>query len=721
MPLPMHLRGIYRKKQKSYMMILMLAMLDEIESMEKRVVLASDVKRRFHDYLIKREQTNLVMDLPPKGFKSWKDVLPGNMNDIFNQPINALADVLIYDKPAGTLEIRPTVLDKFDEDFIAELRDFTQAELQDYYDKLAQKQNSLRREFIMFMDQYPTARNEPILDHSLAAHFRQGIPAQLRQLRFMSDLLKVKSSVGFSDRWARMPWIAIMDKRLTADPQSHYYVCYIFSEDMEHLYLCLKHSDEPLKTSGIQEYREAVEGIRSKLPAHSFSSKDIREWGTTKSSLDYLSGVIIHKRYDRTDMPTDEVLVDDLYSMIKLYMETVTKELGEMIPSDTSVGELDQVVAHIRHYINSRGFTYPDHLIENFYLSLRTKPFVILAGISGTGKTKLVSLFAEALGANYTLIPVRPDWSDPTDLIGYKNLPGDFQPGEVTKVLVEASKPENQQRSYFICLDEMNLARVEHYFSDFLSILETREHAKSNGKIVTRNLLSTAGMTEEDEQTYQDLHIPQNVYFIGTVNMDETTHPFSKKVLDRANTIEFNYVKLDNWETEEQGEQSEEQASVEPLDARSQVLTSDYLTLQDALPDHKALIRETTNELVTINAILEKIHAHVGFRVRDEVCFYMIYNQQIGLLERNIAFDHQLCQKILPRLQGSSQGVKRVLLELYKHATNQPNLRIADYEHDASDLYDKVPTNARYQMTANKLAYMLRRFDEDGFTSFWLS
>lgn len=144
-----------------------------------------------------------------------------------------------------------------------------------------------------------------------------------------------------------------------------------------------------------------------------------------------------------------------------------------------------------------------------------------------------MKLFAEALGATrdngqFTLIPVRPDWSDPADLLGYKDLSGRFQPGPITKVLVDARKPENQHKLYFICLDEMNLARVEHYFSDLLSVMETQEWREE--KITTQDLISPTLLdAPEDQEEYGSLGIPENVFLIGTVNMDETTHPFSKK------------------------------------------------------------------------------------------------------------------------------------------------------------------------------------------------
>jgi energy-coupling factor transporter ATP-binding protein EcfA2 len=197
--------------------------------------------------------------------------------------------------------------------------------------------------------------------------------------------------------------------------------------------------------------------------------------------------------------------------------------------------EVRNMLKKFTSFIRNRGFSYPDLLIENFYLSLKTKPFVILAGVSGTGKTKLVKLFAEAVGAStdngqFTLIPVRPDWSDPSDLIGYKDLSGVFRPGPLTQVLVEAAQPHNRDKPFFVCLDEMNLARVEHYFSDLLSILETQQW--SGDRIVTDPVIRRETLdTEDDRDRYGELYLPDNVYIIGTVNMDETTHPFSKKVL----------------------------------------------------------------------------------------------------------------------------------------------------------------------------------------------
>ncbi|WP_058302885.1 McrB family protein [Gorillibacterium timonense] len=423
----------------------------------------------------------------------------------------------------------------------------------------------------------------------------------------------------------------------------------------------------------------------------------------------------------------DFAILDAEYDVAISSTDQETEVIPILLPTD------NQVSAHLQHiktYIVQRGFSFPEQLIENFYLSLKTKPFVILAGISGTGKTRLVKLFAEAVGAaeengQYSQIPVRPDWSDPSDLLGYKDLSGFFKPGPLTRVLVEASKEENWHKPYFICLDEMNLARVEHYFSDLLSILETQSWCEET--IRTQRLLTGASLDKpEDLERYESLCLPENVFLIGTVNMDETTHPFSKKVLDRANTLEFNTIDLLQFpDLEAIG--MDQVAALEGLSQR--FLRADYLQLIDAYASHQELIKQTTDELVKINEILEEIHAHVGFRVRDAVCFYMIYNKRFDLMERDAAFDWQLLQKILPRVQGSHSSVRRVLLRLMEVALGKNSgysIKMPSLMEDSSELYRKwnaqgTTLTAKYPNSARKLAFMLRRLEEDGFTSFWLS
>ncbi|RED58511.1 MrcB family domain-containing protein [Cohnella lupini] len=413
--------------------------------------------------------------------------------------------------------------------------------------------------------------------------------------------------------------------------------------------------------------------------------------------------------------------LEELLYIVKTNDEYRFQAQEEVEPMDML--SVPERITAIKTYIRSQGFYYPNALIENLYLSFKTKPFVILAGVSGTGKTKLVKLFAEALGATrdnnqFCLIPVRPDWSDPSDLLGYKDLTGAFRPGRLSEVLVEASKESNRHKPYFICLDEMNLARVEHYFSDLLSVIETQEW--KNDRIVTHPLIQSNSLSVDDQSVYGNLSLPDNVYLLGTVNMDETTHPFSKKVLDRANTIEFNFIDLEQYPIG-----IDPITEVLSLTAPNSFLRSDYLQLVDVYEDEKKLVETATKKLVKVNGILEQIHSHVGFRIRDSVCFYMIYNKRFQLMSDNEAFDLQLLQKILPRVQGSNTTVKRVLLLLMQEALGRV-ITINQYEEDATELIKNWLTidtgeSATYPHSARKIAFMIRRLEEDGFTSYWLS
>lgn len=396
-------------------------------------------------------------------------------------------------------------------------------------------------------------------------------------------------------------------------------------------------------------------------------------------------------------------------------------EYNSYVISNFNVSE---TIEYIHNYIKANGFIYDKELINNFYISLRTKPFVILSGISGTGKSKLVELFANAIGATanngrFKLIPVKPDWSDATDLLGYRDIEGKFNPGIITEIAYKAML--NPDVPYFICLDEMNLARVEYYFSDILSLMETRR-INDDGEIITNNLLSKEqiGRDEVAFNKYGDVYIPQNLYVIGTVNMDETTFPFSKKVLDRANTIEFNEVNL-NYSFDDIFEVSED---VEAKVYHNDLLKSQYLKISQC-KDYKDIAKEVIDELIKINNVLEVYNQHFGYRVRDEIVFYMIYAVREKLMSFEEAFDNCVVQKILPKISGSSNETLDILKELFS--------LFNDYKFDASGYLEENDIKAmekaiksnndsgiiKYKLTNKKLIYMIRRFLRDGFTTFW--
>ncbi|MBG9753568.1 restriction endonuclease [Bacillus thuringiensis] len=560
--------------------------------------------------------------------------------------------------------------------------------------------SNLREKFLMVMNEYLQAKTERFAGHKMGSVVRNEMTTEITRLPFIDhNQYVVTGSVG-QGNWAAVPWLAIMNKDITKSTQSGYYIVYLFSEDMERLYLTIA---QGVTKTDKDELDKIKEEIREQIHMSQNVKKDDEIFlGTSSKAKGYANSTAAYIAYDANKMPSEKELVEDLEEMLCYYEGFIAyKEEGtkyEVIYGRKEV-HLDQqsIIDHVSSYIQSKGFYYEEKDLINFFLSLKTKPFVILSGISGTGKTKIVQWFAESLGATeengqFTLIPVRPDWSDSSDLLGYVNLQGEFQERPLIKVLENADA--NPNRPYFVVLDEMNLARVEYYFSDFLSVIESRKW--KDRKIVTSPVLP-------ESITNKHITIPSNVYIIGTVNMDETTHPLSKKVLDRANTIEFNTFSLDYFNFLMDVEEKE----AEIVSNRS--LETEYLHLKECFKENEDLVRNISNLLIKINKILESVGAQVGYRIRDEICFYMVYNEQGKLLSFDEALDYQIYQKILPRLAGSDGRTEEVLKQLYVLCANE--------EYDSSN---NDASYAKYPRSANKLSHMLRRFEYDGFTSFWI-
>ncbi|MEH7086416.1 DUF3578 domain-containing protein [Neobacillus drentensis] len=587
--------------------------------------------------------------------------------------------------------------------------------LENYFDTLSLKEQivvtDIRNSLLKVMTEYLNAKRESFGGHHLGAFVRNTIPSEIYKLSFINSTeYMVTGSVG-QGNWASVPWIAIMNRQITVSTQRGYYIVYLFSEDMKSVYLTLA---QGVTETSKDEMIRIKDEIRNSIKETSKVRKDDNfSLGVSTKARQYVLSTAVYTPYYIDSLPDESTLVSDLREMIDIYENYISLKNGykttevtdtnNIIIHETDTTALNdkELIDHIYTYIKSKGFFYNREEVINLFLSIKTKPFVILSGISGTGKTKMVQWFAESVGATeengqFTLIPIRPDWNDGSDLLGYVDIKGEFKEGPLTKVIKKAEG--TPKLPFFVLLDEMNLARVEYYFSDILSVMESRKW--KDGKMVSSNLLSeeTAGL---------NLKLPNNLYIIGTVNMDETTHPFSKKVLDRANTIEFNRVELGNLTFLKELNESSS------VSVGHDSFASIYLHLKDLYKQNSQLVESVTDELVKINDALQSIHAHVGYRVRDEICFYMAYNSVSGLLDFDQAMDHCILQKILPRIAGSDTQVEDVLKKLYSHFTS------TQYSENAFD-YTVNPDNAKYPQSAAKVVEMLRRL-EDGFTSFWIS
>lgn len=371
--------------------------------------------------------------------------------------------------------------------------------------------------------------------------------------------------------------------------------------------------------------------------------------------------------------------------------------------------------------------------VRPYITAIKSKPFVLLAGISGTGKSRIVRELARACWdedseeftaqkpKNFEMVQVKPNWHDSSELIGYVsriNKDPVFVAGDFLKFIAKAW--ENSDIPYFLCLDEMNLAPVEQYFAEYLSVIESRK-CYDNGSVKTDPILKKA-----DEQWYWDLTskltgnddirkrfnsegiaIPQNLIVVGTVNMDESTFSFSRKVLDRAMTIEMNDVDLDAGLTE----------SFEHIGKLGcNELVGTAVEGKDVYSDNKDVCDKVLGYLKAVNGILEGTPFKVAYRTRNEFLLYVVNNlpyckDEAGndLAEEYViarALDEVTNMKILSRIEGDDTKVTDNFLEDLKKTITEELAKISDVFKSGESV------------SLRKLDEMKRRLTS-GYTSFW--
>lgn len=366
-----------------------------------------------------------------------------------------------------------------------------------------------------------------------------------------------------------------------------------------------------------------------------------------------------------------------------------------------------------------------------YITAIKSKPFLLLAGISGTGKSRIVRELARACWdvespeytahkpKNYEMVQVKPNWHDSSELIGYvSRINGEqYVVGPFLRFMVKAILDPNTP--YFLCLDEMNLAPVEQYFAEFLSVIESRK--QENGKVVTdpivdyepteayKNLIDQLFDDDEIRAEYlkekggKRLSFPQNLIVVGTVNMDETTFSFSRKVLDRAMTIEMNEVNL-------AGGLTQKHETIGKLNFDD--LVGMNVEGVDVYADHQDVCDKAIAYLQKINDVLEGTPFKVAYRTRNEFLLYVVNNlpyrkDEDGneLSEEEVvarALDEITSMKVLSRIEGDDQKVKEELLARLEQAVT-----------------DMLPeTLHENSVSLAKLKEMKERC-KTGFTSFW--
>ena len=377
-----------------------------------------------------------------------------------------------------------------------------------------------------------------------------------------------------------------------------------------------------------------------------------------------------------------------------------------------------------------------------YITAIKSKPFLLLAGISGTGKSRIVRELARACWdvdsneykapkpRNFEMVQVKPNWHDSSELIGYvSRIDGErYVVGPFLKFLVKAMKEPDVP--YFLCLDEMNLAPVEQYFAEYLSVVESR---KCDGTTVVTDPIIEYEATDAyksliDQLFYDDeetrlgmlkeenglrLTIPQNLIVVGTVNMDETTFSFSRKVLDRAMTIEMNEVDLKGGLTtryEQIGKLGNEElvgTAVEGVDVYSQ---------------YQSVCDTAISYLQNVNDVLEGTPFKVAYRTRNEVLLYVVNNlpysknadgkdlPQEYVIAR--ALDEITNMKILSRIEGDESKVSEEFLNELSDTIKEGLEDVFEglLDEDDDDVYKSV--------SLAKIEEMKDRL-KSGYTSFW--
>ena len=371
-----------------------------------------------------------------------------------------------------------------------------------------------------------------------------------------------------------------------------------------------------------------------------------------------------------------------------------------------------------------------------FYLTaIRTKPFILLAGISGTGKSRIVRKLAQATDdidtfmndedkwkcsrpTNFELIQVKPNWHNSMDVVGFQsNIPiphYEFTP--FVDFVVKAWCHENTP--FFLCLDEMNLAPVEEYFAEFLSAIESRSIGE-DGEFETDPIIKPfdsfgselAGemMNHFVEMGYdlpknvetrlrkKGLTLPKNLIVMGTVNMDETTFSFSRKVLDRAMSIEMNEVDYDGFI------EGKTEYNIPILTEQNSLFVNRPISAQEV--KNGIEVQNVMNFLKGVNDILEGTPFKLGYRAANEAILYVAADKVVGADNLNAALDEFTLMKILSRIEGDDS----------KLVTKDGDKLLEKLNDHFANVFGSKETSK----SLAKLDIMIKTLRRDHFVSFW--
>ena len=336
-------------------------------------------------------------------------------------------------------------------------------------------------------------------------------------------------------------------------------------------------------------------------------------------------------------------------------------------PTPSEAPKTPELFHDFAEAVEGSGLRFPagSNLVRSFFSSLLAKPFAILTGLAGSGKTQLAMRLGEWFGTDehgrhrHVVVPVRPDWTGPESIFGYEDAlrssasgaPVWFVPEAFEFILRAANDPEHP---YLLILDEMNLAHVERYFSDFLSGVESRRPVLPD---LVFDQPSRQWVLRDVEA--QRLPLPRNLFVVGTVNVDETTYMFSPKVLDRASTFEFR-VTSDELDAELERPIAAPAGEDRRVRAFASLAESDDWQREHPHPARAEIV----STLRQAHVILAGANQEFGHRTLYEILRFCAFFSATGDTDVNTALDLAMMQKVLPKVHGSRRRVEQVLTAL---------------------------------------------------------
>ena len=593
----------------------------------------------------------------------------------------------------------------------------------------------LRELFSEILNGWVSATHEAFANHPITRKLREDLVQVFRDsLKYRDENYQIKASAG-AGNWANVPWLSILNTKITNSTQEGVYPVYLFRADGTGFYLSLGFGATKLKElHGNEGAKEEATKVAVKI--HEIAP-EIIDWGQDKIDLrattalgkSYEWASAGSKFYPAESLPIDDVIHEDLNDLLNIYKK---------LPADFMERE-----ASGTNTINRQANTVP-----------LPKPFILLAGISGTGKTRFVREQAQAHSIgnkNFCQIPVRPDWHEPSDLLGYiSRISGTkYIATKALLFMIDAWRvvAPNANTSglgdldlsvppYWLCLDEMNLAPVEQYFADYLSVLETRkfEHGEySCEPLLDKSMLIIDGANiradlglENDEGLWEyflnhGIPLPPNLIVAGTVNMDETTHGFSRKVIDRAMTIDFGAFFPNDYSKFFSEKDKFKLFSYSQL---TQATKNDLKASVD--PDGE----KTIAFLETINEILKQTPFELAYRALNELLLHIACFNPKDEASLQAVWDDFLMSKILPRIDGDEDKL-RIVRESQPENLFDVLLKVLESELDEiwstektrtdffREAYDGSEINNILCRSRKKIEWMKSRLEANTFTSFW--